>query len=151
MDNLQKPTDRKSDLSLAGFKLWIHKYESPNSDDFWDGNWLDVTALCVAQQSSVLTEGVILHLGYLHTFYTQAKQLYNSLSGSAYLESPEPNLDLTLTMESKGQCKLKISITPDNLNQEHTFIFSIDQSYLPPVISQLESIFNSYPLKGSQQ
>ncbi|QVL55055.1 MAG: hypothetical protein KFB95_06985 [Simkaniaceae bacterium] len=39
-------------------------------------------------------------------------------------------------------------ITPDHLYEEYSFIFDLDQTYLPPLISSLKYIINSYPLKG---
>ncbi len=51
-------------------------------------------------------------------------------------------------MKNVGHCELTVSITPDHLYQEHSFIFDLDQSYLPPLLKSLELIMHSYPLKG---
>jgi hypothetical protein len=30
------------DLQIAGLSLWVFGYQFPNTNDFWDGNWLNV-------------------------------------------------------------------------------------------------------------
>ncbi|MFC4159857.1 hypothetical protein [Chitinimonas lacunae] len=34
------------DLLIAGLRVWIHGSQFPNAVDYWDGNWLRVTAYC---------------------------------------------------------------------------------------------------------
>jgi hypothetical protein len=38
-DNLGPPS-----LKIDGFALWVHGRQLPESQDFYDGNWLNVTA-----------------------------------------------------------------------------------------------------------
>ena len=135
-------------LCIGGFELWIYGRQFPESDDYWDSNWLNVIALCTATGSIVQAEGSILHLTELDSLKVECKQIYDTLSGEAKLECMEPNISLKLKMESIGHCELTVSITPDNLYQEHSFIFDLDQSYLPPFITSLEQILYSYPIKG---
>ena len=139
---------RKADLCIETFELWIRGRAFPSSEDYWDGNWLDVVARCSGESSMVETEGCILHLSELHTFLVECKQIYNTLSGRACLDCLEPNINLKIKMENAGHCKISVSITSDYLYEEHSFIFDLDQTYLPPLISSLEFIINSYPLKG---
>lgn len=40
-------------LSIAGFQLWVHGRQFPEATDFYDGNWLRVTAHCKASAASV--------------------------------------------------------------------------------------------------
>ncbi|WP_194847702.1 hypothetical protein [Candidatus Neptunochlamydia vexilliferae] len=49
----------KPDLSIGGFELWVHGCEFPKSDDYWDGNWIVVTACCTTPFAIVQTEGSI--------------------------------------------------------------------------------------------
>ena len=48
------------DLKVAGFQLWVHGSQFPESKDYHDGNWLRVTANCGASGASVWTQGAIL-------------------------------------------------------------------------------------------
>jgi len=34
------------DLKLEGLQIWIHGRQFPDAADYWDGNWLRVTAHC---------------------------------------------------------------------------------------------------------
>ena len=38
LDHLGEP-----DIKLAGLQIWVHGRQFPDSDDYWDGNWLYVT------------------------------------------------------------------------------------------------------------
>jgi hypothetical protein len=33
-------------LELEGLQIWVHGRQFPDSNDYWDGNWLRVTAHC---------------------------------------------------------------------------------------------------------
>lgn len=140
--------NKDPDFSIGGFELWIYGRQFPKSDDYWDGNWLDILARCTANSSVVQVDGSILHLTELHELMVECKQIYNTLSGEAELKCMEPNIGLKIKMKNRGHCELTVSITPDHLYQEHSFIFDLDQSYLPPVLKDLEQILYSYPMKG---
>jgi hypothetical protein len=56
-DNLGAP-----DIKLDGLQMWIHGRQFPNEEDYWDGNWLNVTAHCGSQGADVWTSGPILHV-----------------------------------------------------------------------------------------
>jgi len=43
---------------------------------------------------------------------------------------------------------MQVLITPDNLTQEHSFEFEIDQSYLAGIAAQCRSIADAYPVRG---
>jgi hypothetical protein len=138
---------RDPDLCIEGFELWIDGRQFPKSDDYWDGNWLNVVARCTADSSLVQAAGPILHLSELHKFLIECKQIYDALAGEAKLECMEPNIDLKIKMKNAGRCELTVSLTPDHLYQEHSCIFDLDQSYLPPLLKSLEQILQAYPLK----
>jgi hypothetical protein len=60
----------------------------------------------------------------------------------------EPELAMTLTAEGRGHITMVVDITSDHLSQAHRFTFTIDQSYLPPVIDSCRTILRQYPVKG---
>lgn len=45
----------KPDLTISGLKVWVHGREYENSDDYWDGNWLRVTANCAEKGAFATT------------------------------------------------------------------------------------------------
>jgi len=136
------------DLSICSFELWIFGRQFPDADDYWDGNWLDVTAKCCGTSSIVHAHGSILHLSELQQWLVECKQVYTTLSGEAHLRCMEPNIDVKIQMKERGACELLVSLTNDHLYEQHSFCFEIDQSYLPKLIENLETVLYSYPLKG---
>lgn len=60
----------------------------------------------------------------------------------------EPELEVKLVAEDHGQIKATIQITPDHLNQTHSFTFEIDQSYLCGIIADCQRILEKYPIRG---
>lgn len=45
------------DIELEGSQMWIHGRQFPNDEDYWDGNWLNVTAHCGSHGANVWTGG----------------------------------------------------------------------------------------------
>jgi hypothetical protein len=136
------------DVKLAGLQIWIHGREFPKSRDYWDGNWLRVTAHCGADGASVVTSGSIIHLDELQRWLTESEKMHRTLRGEASLECIEPELNVRLRAMSLGRIAMEVEITPNNITQQHSFEFEIDQSYLAPLIEQCRSILEAYPIRG---
>jgi len=138
------------DLKLYGLQVWVHGRQFPDSHDYWDGNWLRVTAHCGGNGASVFTTGSIVHLPELDRWKSETEVLLKSLNGEAKLDCMEPALSAILKSGSLGHVTMEVSITPDHMTQRHWFQFSIDQSYLPPFMKQCQSILKTYPIRGSR-
>jgi hypothetical protein len=141
---------RAADLTIGGLGLWVHCRQFPESNDYWDGNWLFVTAECRYPQSFARAEGPIVNLSEIARFLKECHALYRDLRGAAVLSCIEPNLRVELTAESLGHLALVIALTPDTLVEQHTFRSEVDQSYLPSIITGCESILARYPLRHSE-
>lgn len=136
-------------LEVAGFQLWIHGRESPDAHDYWDGNWLNVTAHCGGNGATVWTSGAIVMVSDLARWTMALESLYESGSGEAIFQPYEPNLWVCLRPSDRlGHLRLRVQITPDQMTQEHRFDFEIDQTYLPPLIRQCRAILQEYPIRG---
>ena len=135
------------DVSIGGLKLWIHGRQFPDAPDYWDGNWLRVTACCSSPNSVVCTDGPIVHLGEIVGLLRTVQRLYASLKGEAALQCIEPNLDVKLQAEWNGAIRVSIAITPDQLTERHTFEEVLDQSHLPNLIAQCELVLAAYPVR----
>ncbi len=136
----------KPDLTIADLKVWIHGRERPNSEDYWDGNWLRVTALCSSAGASIKVHGPIVHLSELQKLQSQIEELYKTLRGAAELACMEPNLSVGLQAKTGGRIEVLISITPDPLSQKHEFYSELDQTYLPAIARDCKRILKEYPL-----
>ena len=134
-------------LVLGNLKLWVHRRQFPHTDDYWDGNWLSVTAHYHRHQSSVVVDGPILHLGEPWGLYQGCLRMHTALAGQAALECIEPNLSLKLIAGPTGRVQVETTITPDQLTETHSYIDEIDLSYLPAIITALKDVFNEYPIK----
>ena len=134
-------------IKLGGLQIWIHGRQFPNEQDYWDGNWLNVTAHCGTDQASVWTSGPILHVPDLVRWLTDLEVMNRTVSGAADLVSLEPELSVELKMNNLGHVRMRVEITPDNMTQEHSFEFEIDQSYLDALISNLRALLEKYPVR----
>ena len=136
-------------ISLAGLQIWVHSRQFPEMDDYWDGNWLNVTAHCGAAGADVWVSGAIIHLPELERWAEACEQMYKTLAGEANLECIEPELSVEMKMGGHGQMAMVVSLTPDPLTQKHQFQFGIDQSYLPRLVNECRELLAAYPiLKG---
>jgi hypothetical protein len=136
------------DIKLDGLQIWIHGRQFPNEEDYWDGNWLNVTAHCGSHGADVWTSGPILHVPDIARWLDSLEWMNKSLSGEADLVSLEPELVVELKMDSPGKILMRVEITPDHMTQEHNFQFEIDQSYLVGLIESCRKILAKYPMKG---
>lgn len=135
-------------IKLAGLQIWIHSRQFPNSKDFWDGNWLNVTVHCSANGASVWTGGSILHLSEIADWLVTLEKMNETLSGEANLNTIEPEFNVKLKAESLGQITMEVEISPDQLKQQHRFEFDLDQSYLNRVIKSCRQTLAEFPLVG---
>jgi hypothetical protein len=142
-ENLGEP-----DIKFSGLEIWIHGNQFPGEADYWDGNWMDITARCTAKNACVWVSGNILHLPDLKHLMSTSEKLYKTLEGEAELPCIEPNLSLKLKAGSLGQISMIVDITPDHMNQKHILEFEIDQSYLPELISSCKKVLDRFKIKG---
>jgi hypothetical protein len=140
--NLAEPS-----LQIGRLKLWVHGRQFPSAQDYWDGNWLQVTARCDSASSTVSTVGPIVHISELVRLLDECERLYESLSGIAKLDCMEPNLGVTLTAKTSGHVDVRIHITPNHMLEKHEFNESFDQTFLPAIISQCRKLLIQHPLR----
>lgn len=142
-------TDGEPDLKIAGFQLWVHGRQFPESEDYYDGNWLRVTAHCGASGASVWVQGAILMVTDIAGFGEKCAAMLSGCVRSAVLDPFEPELKVSLDGADRlGHVRARVEITPDHLAQWHRFEFELDQSYLPGIIRQCSAIVREYPIRG---
>lgn len=140
------------DVEIGPLRIWVHGRQFPDAVDAWDGNWLNVTAHCMARGVSVTVTGPFLDTVSFSRFGDQLQELYRSLAGKAKLESVEPHLVAhVLGSGQTGRMELGVELTPDNVAQGHWFKFEIDQSYLPAVIAACTAVVRRYPVREGEK
>lgn len=151
MKNTTQKTLGEPDISFSGLEIWISGRQFPESTDYWDANWLAVTAHCASKGSQVWVQGPILHLSEIQHWLSRLKELHKTIEGETELPSMEPELDVNVSLNKLGHGSLVVNITPDHLNEHHEFTFEVDQSFLPAVIKNLEDVLNRHPIKEDKE
>jgi len=139
------------DLKAAGFQLWVHGWQFPESQDDDDSNWLTVTAHSGAAGASVWASGPIVEITDLVRWAEQCDALYNGNGREADLTPVEPELLVRIRPRDRlGHFTMRVEITPDHLTQEHSFEFEIDQTNLPEIARQCRTIAEAFPIRGAE-
>lgn len=136
------------DLMIAGLKIWVHDRQFPELMDYWDGNWLFVTAQCIAEGARIIVAGPILHLSEILHLLDGCEAMKETLQGTASLACMEPNLRVQLEAKAHGHITITVDITPDHLSQWHKFEFQADQTYLQTIISGCKRLLKECPIRG---
>ena len=137
------------DLSICGLRIWIHGRQFPDSTDYWDGNWLRVTAYCMYPHSAVrIQNDACVRLDELAGLLAGCERMYSTLSGKAELNCMEPHISVEFSASVNGHIGVKLSVTPDHINETHEYEDQIDQSYLPAIISSCQAIIARYPIRA---
>ncbi len=143
-------TEPHPDFMVADLKVWAHRRQFEDSTDEWDGNRLNITAVCSSPGSRIEARGAILHLREVAAFLEQLEALHETLQGEASLDCLEPNLQVTLaTVGSTGAISARVEITPDHEFERHLFKKQIDQSHLPYIIAGLKALQKRFPFRGA--
>ena len=139
-------------ISIGPLKIWISGRQFPDHQDYWDGNWLNATALCEGEGSRVKLHGAFIHLGELQKWKEDLQQFQRTLVGSVELPTIEPTLQIKFVARKSGTGHLdcEIELTGNHMSERHRFLFDIDQSYLPGLISQLSAVLREYPFQDKK-
>lgn len=140
----------KPDLVIEKLKVWIHGRQFPDASDYWDVNWLYVTARYDSVMSFVEVSGHIIHVSEIEAFLESSEKALQGLVQTIELPTMEPNISLKLELDKLGHIKGELNITPDHLSEKHEYTLDMDQSYLPDLISQCKVILVEYPIKGEK-
>ncbi len=136
-------------FQVGALKVSVCQSPLNDGEDLWDANWLDVTAeIDLPGQAWVRATGPFLMTSDLAEFLTELRRMNETLSGTAELQPLEPNLRVQLAFCSTGQLLTEIALTPDHPTQTHTFELELDQTYLPGIIRQLDTILERFPVRG---
>jgi hypothetical protein len=134
-------------MAIAGLEIWVHDRQFPELMDYWDGNWLSVTARCTAGGAVVEVRGPIIHLSEVSQLLGECEAMNKTLKGSASLACMEPYLRVNLEAKGHGHISITVEITPDHFSQWHKFVFEADQTYLPTIISGCKGLLKEYPIR----
>jgi hypothetical protein len=121
---------------------------SPESVEWFDGNWLHLHAECAAPGVTVSVTGPLLTVEDLGRLLAGMEAMQRREASAAEMHPLEPNLVISLTGSSKGRLRIDVRITPDPMTQEHRFFFDTDLGYLAGPIEQCREILQRFPAAG---
>ena len=137
------------DVKAGAVQIWVHGRQFPGSTDYYDGNWLRITAHCGALGASVWASGAILMTTDLAGWAHDCDALAEGDTQTADLEPLEPELHIRIRrIDRLGHFAMRVKITPDHLHQKHSFEFEIDRTDLREIARRCRSIIEAYPVKG---
>jgi hypothetical protein len=134
-----------ADLEIASFRLWIHGRQFPDSTDYWDGNWLRVTAYCTCPDAVVRVHGSIVRIDEVVGLLHDCERMNETLKGEAALSCMETQIDVTMKARWNGGIDVRITLTPDPIKPGHVFDDATDQSRLSAIIAQCQAVIATYP------
>ncbi len=120
----------------------------PDSDDYWDGNWLNANIKVSLPGYQASFNGDI-RTDEVRAFLEGCKKMDQTLSGSVKFSSMEEIIELNGEIDRTGQIEWSGKTTyPVGTGATLTFKFLSDQSFLETLISELELIMSQFPVKG---
>lgn len=136
------------DLKFEGLSVWALARAYPNSDDYWDGNWISIHAHVAAPGARIDVAGPWLRSTEVEGFLGQLEVLNRGLKGTAELACIEPFLRVTVACDLVGHIEVTVEATPDHMMQSHRFKFSTDQTCLHPALQGCRAILAKFPVKA---
>ena len=116
----------------------------PTCNDYWDGNWLNAQ-ISVALPGYSAGLRVFLRTGELDWFLKELLRTHLDLKSTAWLLPLEPGIELSITpCYPKG---LKVMGHTEENGATSTFEFISPHSQLLKLITELENIMVTYPIK----
>jgi len=120
----------------------------PDSEDFWEGNWLkvDVSVLAGAFRGTFEAD---LRCDEFEQLLEQLSALQGAAQGAAALESAEGWVSLRLTLDPRGRLVGTCEVRDDPaLGSSLRFELAADQAGRPAMLDALAGILRAFPVVG---
>jgi len=136
------------DLKVSGFQFWVHGRDFPDAQDYYDGNWLKMTAYCGPDAGVTGSYVCVMEIqGWLKT----CEALAENLKGTAGLECLEPELDVHMEAKSHGRIEMEVTISHQPYDQPQKSSYELEQTDLTVLIQNLKTIVEKYPVRGTPE
>lgn len=131
-------------------KIDVLDRSDPNATDFYYGNWLNVKVAVEVGRFSGLVTGQ-LRAEELASLQADLEKLHRSLSGSVKFSTMENWMSFELMGDGKGHiaCTGRVADEYGHGNRLN-FYLSIDQTYLPEILNDLQRVNSTFPVHGSK-
>jgi len=126
------------------------RLEFPDTDDYWDGNWVyaDVAVVVGAFRGSY---EAVLRTDEFARFRDDLQVLHNSLKGGATFETMERWLAIHIEGDGRGHFTAKCEARDQpGMGNQLTFELAFDQTELPAVLRDLDELKRAFPVEGTR-
>ncbi len=131
-------------------QIWTHSRRYPESQNFWDVNWLNTTFLCQARGASVWVSGDILHNTEIADWLNVLENLNGTLSDEAILRTMENYVNVKILPRTFQRVSIGVNISPERTSQQHYFEYWESQNYLNDIIASCRKVLTKFPIKGEK-
>ncbi|WP_211655442.1 WapI family immunity protein [Planococcus alpniumensis] len=133
----------------AETQIEVLKRSYPKSVDFWDANWLDTMIIIKIPGYSAHFDAQ-LRADEFRDFHKQLKEMNKRLKRKVELTSMEGVIDVQGRINLLGRIVWKVETQyPVGTGAVLTFEFDSDQSFVPPLLKELEGVLTNYPVIGT--
>jgi len=132
---------------LGKLEISVLRRSNSETDDYWDGNWLESQIKIDVQGINTLY-GTNLRVDDLQRFYESLKALQNDTTKESEFTTMEEGLYLHFQVESNGSVNCKGKANTDS-GDSLDFKLQTDLATLDRFVVELETTLESYPLVGS--
>lgn len=134
-------------LSIDDLTICVLGYEFSRSNEFWDGNWLEIEARA-SSSPSVEIIGPLLRNTEIEEFVVALADMQRKRRGTARLNCLEPNLAVRLAFNDDGRVTGEAMLTPDSTRTGHAIPLDLHADQLPPILAACRRILDEYPVVG---
>lgn len=136
----------KNDIDFLEMK--VIRRNHPNSDDYWDGNWLytEINILVGGFKANYYTN---LRAEELHKFYQDLTLLYNYAVKDIEFVTLEKGIYLKFKSQSNGLLDCE-GVARCGVKNSLNFELVIESEALKNGLFQLQDIIKQYPMVGSK-
>ncbi len=125
--------------------------EHPDRDDYWDGNWLRTRTRVRAGPFRGDIDSSLRTDEFRHFLQGLRALAGGPDAGSAVFDSIERWLEVRVVRDHlghvsiEGWCTDPAALSPNRLRSS---LGELDQTFLPPMIAQLEAVLERFPVVG---
>ena len=138
------------DFSIKGenviVKIDVLNRPYPDSDNYWDINWL-YCDIYIRVPGFTVNFTTYIRSDEFKSFYTELKIMHEKLYGTANLSTMESGVFIECKVDKLGKIEWIVEVQyPEGNGTELKFEFQNEQSYLYETIRDLRDLTEEYPI-----
>lgn len=145
IENLSAP-----DIEIGELRIWTHSRKYPESNNFWDVNWLNATFHIKTLNASVWVSGDLIHNTEIAEWLAELENLREDLSNEANLKTMARCIKIKTMPQTYQRVSFEVDFFPDQRFQTHHFEFWLDKNSLKDLIESCRKILTKFPIAGKR-